>query len=265
MLALLLFCALGLACALRTAYVALTLVLGWGARIAGALARGIGACGLFVFGLVRDRAEDARDATVGALRRAHRVLRILWRRRRMIGWLMAGAAGAYLGGAYVLDLYGRRGVVGDYDAIVVAGCRVMPSGRPSPALARRVEHAVELYREGIAPKLVFTGGVGAAEPSEAEASARLAEQLGVPREAMVLEDRSTSTEENARYAAALVGDDARIVVVSSAYHVFRCERVFARHFADARGSGSIEQMSPRVRGAIREVTALSAYAVLGRL
>ena len=172
---------------------------------------------------------------------------------------------AYLLVAYSLDHHGRRAPEGRFDAIVVAGCRVMEDGEPSPALAHRVRKAVSLWRDGTAPLLVFTGGVGQHPPSEAEASARLAESLGVPRSAMQLEEHSTSTEENARLAAELIGADQRIVVVSSAYHVFRCKRVFGRHFAEVSGAGAVESAYPRVTGAIREVTAVVAYAILGRL
>jgi len=153
----------------------------------------------------------------------------------------------------------------DFDAVVVAGCRVMASGRPSPALAHRVRRAVALYEAGHARRLVFTGGVGDFPPSEARAAADLAISLGVPASAIVLEDRSTSTEENARFAAELIGADASILVVSSAYHVFRCERVFGRHFAQVTGAGAIENPRPRIRGALREVLAVLSYGVLGRL
>jgi uncharacterized SAM-binding protein YcdF (DUF218 family) len=168
--------------------------------------------------------------------------------------------------ALALDGYGRREPrAGErFDLIVVAGCRVMPDGRPSRALRRRVERAVGLWRQGRAPALLFTGGVGDAPVSEARASAALAASLGVPAAAMILEERSTTTEENARLAAALA-PGARVLVVSDTFHVLRCERVFARHFAAARGVGSRNDAGPRARGALREVAALSWYALRGRL
>lgn len=171
----------------------------------------------------------------------------------------------YLAVAVGLDRYGQRAPAGEFDVIVVAGCRVLESGAPSIALRRRVRVAVRLWKNGVAPQVVFTGGVGDHPPSEAEAAAQFAESLGVPRSAMHLESRSTSTEENARFAAEELGSDKRVVVVSSAYHVFRCERVFARHFDEVVGTGGIESAWPRSRGAIREVFALASYAVLGRL
>ncbi|MFK7998657.1 MAG: YdcF family protein [Polyangiales bacterium] len=171
----------------------------------------------------------------------------------------------YLAVAVGLDRYGQRAPAGKFDVIAVAGCRVLETGAPSVALRRRVRVAVRLWKDDIAPQIVFTGGVGDHPPSEAEAAARFAESLGVPRSAMHLESRSTSTEENARFAAEELGSNKRVVVVSSAYHVFRCERVFARHFDEVVGTGAIETAWPRSRGALREVFALASYALLGRL
>lgn len=176
--------------------------------------------------------------------------------------MLMAAVVAYPLVAVGLDRYGRhQRPSGEYDAIVVAGCRVMPSGRPSRSLARRVDQAVELWKEGWAPRIVFTGGVGDAPRSEAAAAAERARSQGVPRRAIVLEERSTSTDENARFAAELIGSEARVLVVSDAYHVYRCERVFGRHFAAVQGAGSVGHWAPRVKGALREVFALSAYLV----
>ena len=44
------------------------------------------------------------------------------------------------------------------DVIVVLGAAPLPDGRPGPAMVRRVERGVELYREGRAPWLLMTGG-----------------------------------------------------------------------------------------------------------
>jgi uncharacterized SAM-binding protein YcdF (DUF218 family) len=176
----------------------------------------------------------------------------------LVGWCAAAAA---------LSWYGRRSPAPQdrFDAIVVLGCRVMPSGRPSIALAERTRRAVELYHAGHAPKIVFTGGVGDAPIAEAEASAVIARELGVPESAIVIEGRSTSTEENARFARALV-DAHEALLVTDAHHVWRAERVFARYFPRAAGVGTVNpHVWPRIRGSMREVVALAGYAALGRV
>ena len=163
-----------------------------------------------------------------------------------------------------LDRVGQREPNGVYDAIVVLGCRVDPGGAPSQALARRTRHAVRLYRRGLAPTIVFTGGVGEHPPSEAQAAAGLAARLGVPTKAMVLEENSTSTEENASCARELL-DAERVLLVTDAYHTFRARRVFGRYFEDVSASGSIGALGPRIRGSLREVGVVAMYALLGRL
>lgn len=167
--------------------------------------------------------------------------------------------------AFALDEWGRsRRPEGVYDAIVVAGCRIDPDGTPSPALEWRVRKAVGLWEQGVAPRIVFTGGVGTYPPSEAVGAATLAMELGVPRGVMVLEDRSTSTEENAAMAARRVRAE-RVLVVTDAYHVFRARRVFDRHFDEVDAVGSTYGAWVRVRGAFREVLAVAAYGVRGDL
>lgn len=185
--------------------------------------------------------------------------------RRKVAGAAAIALTAWLGAAAGLDRYGQRTPTGTYDAIVVAGCRVDPGGSPSLALKRRTERAVALWRAGVAPRVVFTGGVGTYPPSEAQAAATYATSLGLPASAAILEDRSTSTEENARFAAALLPPTARIVVVTDTYHVYRAERVFRRSFTVVAGTGTVACLEVRVKGAFREVAAVGLYFVEGRL
>ena len=164
-----------------------------------------------------------------------------------------------------LELAGRlQHGGGPFDAIVVAGCRLMPDGRPSKALARRTRAAVELWRAGVAPQVVFTGGVGVSSTSEAAGAARFARELGLPAGVIVLEERSHSTEENARFAAEAIGE-ARVLVVTDAYHGFRCRRVFARYFEEADSHGVVGPVAERLPGMLREVPAVAWYALHGRL
>ena len=73
-------------------------------------------------------------------------------------------------------------------------------------IARR---AAELYRQGLAPKVLFTGGLGRntegllPEP-EAVRFAKVAMECGVPAEDILLEDKSTNTKENIEFTRALL-------------------------------------------------------------
>jgi uncharacterized SAM-binding protein YcdF (DUF218 family) len=183
-----------------------------------------------------------------------------------VSWLLL-IPGLWVGIAILLDAHGRRPVPqGGWDAVVVPGCKVRADGTPSTALARRVGHAAELWKAGRAPVIILTGGVGHHPPSEAEAGAALAQDLGVPGAALMLEMRSTTTVENARFAAELRVDGQsiarwRVLVVSDAYHAWRCGRLFGRHFAEAVGRGSVPGWRLRVRGSLREVVSIALGAL----
>ena len=127
------------------------------------------------------------------------------------------------------------------------------------ALRRRTSLGLDLWRRGLAPKLVFTGGFG-----EAVAAAFVARAEGVPQEVMALEAASTSTEENAALSRLLLGDVA-VLVVTDGYHVIRTERVFRRHFSRADVVGATPSPLARAKMALREVVALAIYRLRGRL
>lgn len=148
------------------------------------------------------------------------------------------------------------------DAIVVLGCPVAPDGRPTRTLARRAALGVSLFERGRAPRVVFSGGVTRAGlSSEAAAAAEVARGLGLPESASILEDRSRSTEENARFVAELLGPGARIVLATDGFHVMRARWIFMAYFAHVEGEGTVGSWSTRLRGGLREVPLVPFYAL----
>jgi uncharacterized SAM-binding protein YcdF (DUF218 family)/glycosyltransferase involved in cell wall biosynthesis len=115
------------------------------------------------------------------------------------------------------------------DAIVVFAGGVGESGQAGQGYQERVEWAIELYRAGWAPHLVFSSGTRHSF-SEVEVMQALAISRGVPASAIVLEDRAASTADNVRYSAAIMGREGwrSAIVVSSPYHMRRASLVFRR-------------------------------------
>lgn len=180
-------------------------------------------------------------------------------RRAALG--LFGVALAWIIGAWALDAYGRKRTAhGRWQAIVVAGASVWRGGRPSKALSRRTLAAVELWRKGYAPRLVLTGGVGDNGPAEAEVAAELARRNGVPDEAIVIENRSHTTEENARFTRLLIGDQS-VLVVTDAYHVLRSELIYRREFRNSAVVGLPLGKYVPLETALREVPALVWFFV----
>jgi uncharacterized SAM-binding protein YcdF (DUF218 family) len=117
---------------------------------------------------------------------------------------------------------GRSDQARPVDAIVVMGA-AQYDGRPSPQLAARLDHALELWPEGLAPTIVVTGGNQPGDRfTEAEASARYLLDRGVPEEAILLEEAGSSTYESLRNVSALVGGSVEsVLIVTDPYHALR--------------------------------------------
>jgi len=120
------------------------------------------------------------------------------------------------------------------DAAVVLGARVYRDGRASDALADRVRTACDLYRAGLVPCLVMSGGPGDGRTHETQAMRDMAISLGVPADAILLDPQGVSTEATARNTAELLrarGID-RVLAVSHFYHLPRVKFLFKRHGLD---------------------------------
>jgi uncharacterized SAM-binding protein YcdF (DUF218 family) len=109
------------------------------------------------------------------------------------------------------------------EAIVVLGA-AQYNGRPSPVLRARLDHAVTLYREGYAPLIVVTGGVGRGDTtSEAIVGQRYLVAREVPENDIVVQPvgRSTRTSMTAVGEWLRERNLKRVLLVSDPFHMFR--------------------------------------------
>lgn len=133
-----------------------------------------------------------------------------------------------------------------YDYIIVHGAGLMPDGTPTPLLAGRADKAAELWRsQDERPLIVASGGKGSDElQSEAQAiSSYLQTTHGVPAQSILLEDQSTTTQENLIQSKQLLdahdgGAPYRCCLVTSDYHVFRAVELARSCGLAADGVGS---------------------------
>lgn len=147
------------------------------------------------------------------------------------------------------------------DAIVVLGARVYADGTPSLALADRVATGAALYHQGLAPRLIMSGGPGDGTITEAHAMATYAVQLGVPRDAIVLDEHGVNTGATARNVAHAVVPGQRILAVSHGYHLARVKLAFQQrgvtaYTVPAKESRTLMKWPLFVA---REVAALGVY------
>lgn len=174
-------------------------------------------------------------------------------------WVVGVGFWIFLAIAAVVSLAARHAPAAR--TVVVLGA-ALTGTRPSPLLARRVDRGADAWRAIVrtepAARIVVSGGQGRDEPvPEAVAMARhLVEVHGVPRTAIVLEDRSTSTDENLRHTLDLVGRDAGpFLVVTSEYHAPRTRMLMAANRMQGDVATSWSRPAYRPGATVREYLA----------
>lgn len=147
------------------------------------------------------------------------------------------------------------------DAIVVLGA-AQYNGRPSPVLKARLDHAVTLFRAGLAPAVVVTGGMGTGDRmSEATVGHRYLRGLAVPDSAIIVRPDGRTTDESMRSVAEWMHerDLVRALLVSDPFHMARL-RIEARR-ADLQAYTSPTRTSPIIAGSRTEVGYLALEAL----
>jgi uncharacterized SAM-binding protein YcdF (DUF218 family) len=124
------------------------------------------------------------------------------------------------------------------DAIVVLGA-AQYDGRPSPVLAARLDHALGLYKQHVAPVIVVTGGRATGDRfTEATAGATYLHERGVPDTAILRETQGRSSWESLASAARFLKarDQTNVVLVSDPYHAARIDDIAKEVGLDAVAS-----------------------------
>ena len=124
------------------------------------------------------------------------------------------------------------------DVILVLGAAEY-RGRPSPVLRARLDHALELYRRKMAPRIMTTGGAGG-DPvfTEGTVGRSYLTTQGVPSEAIIVENEGESTV----HSIALAGEILHrmslhsVIVVSDGYHIYRVKKMLQFRGLNVYGS-----------------------------
>jgi len=156
------------------------------------------------------------------------------------------------------------------DAIVVMGA-AQYDGRPSPVFAARIDHAIELFQAGVAPRLIVTGGKQPGDRTTEAASARAyAIERGVPPSAILFEDRSRTTLESIHAVRSVMDEHGlkTAVFVSDRPHMLRVLRMAADDGITAHGSPTTTspiEADPlkRADATVHELLALAQYFLIG--
>src|SRR5947209_10983812 len=116
------------------------------------------------------------------------------------------------------------------DAIVVFGAAEYV-GRPSPVYKARLDHAADLYRKGLAPIVITTGGAGAdSHFTEGGVGREYLKSQGVPDDHLIAETQSPDTAQSVRRVSIIMRANhmKTCLAGSDGYHIFRIKQMLAR-------------------------------------
>src|SRR5579862_2162355 len=131
------------------------------------------------------------------------------------------------------------------DVILVLGAAEY-RGRPSPVLEARLNHALFLYRQGLATRILTTGGKGG-DPTftEGEVARAYLSKHNIPSEAIIVESEGESTVHSTAAAAEIMRrmNLQSCIVVSDGYHIYRVKKML--EFQGMSVYGSPRPTEPR--------------------
>lgn len=176
--------------------------------------------------------------------------------------LIIGAAFVF-GASALAVLQGKTGYQPEVsDVIIVPGAKT-----GSITLHYRCDRALELYRQGYAAHIITTGAKGDDEwRTEAEDAAEYLIERGIPREAVVLDDLSFSTEQNLKNAQDIMQTNhwEKAIIATSDFHVYRCMQLARKLNIKASGASSkIYELDDSF--AFREICIVMLYSVTLRM
>ncbi|KRG61653.1 protein sanA-like protein [Stenotrophomonas humi] len=166
------------------------------------------------------------------------------RRIGLMGWLWRLGALLLLwllGVAAWIIWVGDRDQAAPADAIIVLGAAAYDA-KPSPVFEERIRHGLDLYRQGYASKLIFTGGFGGSRArfSESQVARRYALKQKVPAADILIETKSRTTRQNLVEAKQVMAKNNlhRVIVVSDPLHMARALRLSKELDIDALASST---------------------------
>lgn len=151
------------------------------------------------------------------------------------------------------------------DAIVVFGAAEY-AGRPSPVLKARLDHALQLFQQGLAPVVIPTGGAGL-DPvfTEGGVGRDYLMKQGVADVNLIAETQGGDTAQSVNRVAAIMHTNRMhtALVVSDAFHIFRIKRMMSKQGIDAFGAPRPDSLPKttwgKVVGVSREVVSYWAW------
>lgn len=171
----------------------------------------------------------------------------LFLRSKWVRWLLSGVLVLLVYLLWQMWDIRRVGYTDDgssADVALVLGAAAYPA-KPSPVFQARIDHAIALHRQGRVKRIILTGGFGKnAGYAESEVAKNYCLKMGVPESAILLENRSTTTQQNLVEAEKIMRKEGlkTALIVSDPWHLKRALAMARKHHIDAKPSATTTSM-----------------------
>jgi uncharacterized SAM-binding protein YcdF (DUF218 family) len=184
---------------------------------------------------------------------------------RFLGILVVAAVGWVAAVYWLVSRQADQDESRQAEAIVVFGAAEY-SGHPSPIYRARLDHAYTLFKKGMAPLIITTGGA-AEDPSFSEGGVGRDYLVlrGVPDGDIIAETQSSDTSQSAARVANILRANGlhNCLAVSDGYHMFRVKQMLERQaitvYASPRPDSRLPSRWERMRVKLREVMSYTAW------
>ena len=185
----------------------------------------------------------------------------------VVAWAVIAVSAYFASICFAIVREPSRQVLEAADAIVVFGAAEY-SGHPSPVYRARLDHALDLYRRGVAPVVITSGGA-AADPSFSEGGVGHDYLMhhGIPESALIAETQGSDTSQSAQRIGVImrVNHMRSCVAVSDAYHVFRIRKLLehegAQVYVSPRPDSVPHSLWQRSEAVLREAASYLVWKV----
>ncbi|PFK47321.1 cytoplasmic protein [Bacillus cereus] len=167
---------------------------------------------------------------------------------------------------YNIYKHGHMKAPDDADYMILLGAKVKGT-EPSYSLRYRIDKAAEYLKTHEQTIVIVSGGKGKGEDiSEALAMKQGLIKQNIEEQRIIMEDRSTNTDENIEFSKALIpADKKKGMIVTNDFHMFRAKKIAEKQGLKVEGLSAKTPKPIIVQSNVREYFAITQYWLLNRI
>ncbi|WP_440603151.1 YdcF family protein [Bacillus sp. GB_SG_008] len=167
---------------------------------------------------------------------------------------------------YIIYKHGHMEAPNDADYMIVLGARVKGT-EPSYSLQYRIDKAAEYLKTHQQTIVIVSGGKGKGEDiSEALAMKRGLIKQGIQEERIIMEDRSTNTDENIKFSKSLIpANKKKGIIVTNDFHMYRAKKIAEKQGLQLEGLSARTPKPIIIQSNVREYLAITKYWLMDQI